>query len=158
MRKSNKAASKPAASTPAANVSTKPAANAAAKPSKPAAANTRADRIAILQQHRTTAAAVYNGPSLTVHHSASPKLAACLSRIAAPTMRTDNATVRDESLLRVIGASNGNKPAAFDPVTLGCDLGGLSRLASLGFIATDGKTATLTATGAERAALVAKRA
>lgn len=129
----------------------------AAKPAKPnkaeAARNAERDRCvanaAIVKPH-------YNGASLATHASRAPKLADALARIANPIQRAKNPTERDQSgLMLCFKHSDAN--GFFDPVAATADLGMLSRIASLGFIARDGQRAKLTADGLSRAKLLAKR-
>jgi len=136
----------------------------AAKPVKHAAKPTakaetaRSERVELLGTERKRVASFYNGPSLTVHASRHPKLSDCVERIAKPIQRADNPSVRDESLLLAIGA-HADKSGAFDPSTFGCDLGVISRLASLGFLTVNSANMpALTKAGTERAASVKSRA
>lgn len=162
MRKANKA-SKPATATKPATVAnvSNVAPVATAKPAtpKPDAAAERVKREALTTAARATVSKLYSGPSLAVHAAKPGKLAVYIARIQTPRQATDAATVRDESLLSLL-AANADKAGHFDPSapSIAADLGVISRLASLGFIASDGKLCTITATGAERARLVAKRA
>lgn len=161
MRKANKA-SKPATVANVSNVAPVSAPAATAKPAKPAKPDAAAERVkreALTTAARATVSKLYSGPSLAVHAAKPGKLAVYIARIQTPRQATDAATVRDESLLSLL-AANADKAGHFDPSapSIAADLGVISRLASLGFIASDGKLCTITATGAERARLVAKRA
>jgi hypothetical protein len=137
----------------------KPVAAVAAKPAKPDATNDRAERVALIGEARKAVAATYNGASLAVHSSRTPKLADCIARIAQPVQQAANgASDRDHSLLLRIASQA--KAGAFDPSSpaIAADLGVISRLASLKYIATDGKACTITASGAERVALLRSKA
>lgn len=132
----------------------------AAKPVQAAAGTVKPDRSAIIDACRTHVAALYNGASLTVHAKRAAPLAAYLAVIKSPNHKCgpSGASTRDESLLSLIASKSDAKTHAFDPVALFADIGVISRLASIGFIAVSGDTVTLTDRGAERARLVAKRA
>jgi hypothetical protein len=147
-RVNGKAAAKPEAKAPV------------AKPAAPAAADQRAERQALTDKARATVRAHYNGASLTVHAHRAPKLADCIARIKAPTCGANSASKRDESLLLLIASATGGKPGAFNPASpeLAADLGVISRLASLGFIAAPGDQPTLTDKGAQYAKAAAKAA
>lgn len=130
---------------------------AAAKPSKPASSD--AARNAERERCAANAAIVrphYSGPSLATHRSRAPRLADALQRIASPIQCAKSATVRDDSGLLLCFKHSG-ADGTFNPCDATADLGMLSRIASLGFISTDGKTAKLTASGLSRAKLLAKR-
>lgn len=148
-------AAKPATKA-ARNAKPKATAKPAAKPAKPAAnAQREADKARcaanakIVQPH-------YDGPSLATHRTVPPKLAEALARVATPIQRAKSATVRDDSAL-VLCLSHSDDSGTFCPVASTADLGTLSRLASLGFLAVAGQRIKLTETGLSRAKLLAKR-
>lgn len=161
---------KPAAVKPARRINGKapakagkPAAAAApavAKPATPAADNARAERAAATAATFAKARKLYSGNSAPVHSKRTPKLSDCIARIKSPIQTTDSATVRDTALLRLIADSIGGKPGAFDPTSpaLACDLGVISRLASLSFLAVAGDKPVLTERGAAYAKAAAKAA
>lgn len=150
MRKISKIA-KPAATV-------KPVAAVAAKPVI-AASGTKPDRVAIAAECRAYVAKLYSGASLTVHHRKPCTLSAYTSHIATPVhvCGSSGASQRDHSLLALI-ASKADASGAFDPVAILADLGVISRLASVHYLAMRGDTPVLTDLGAERARLIAKRA
>lgn len=141
---------------PAAVKPAKPAkpAKAVAKPAPDALRNADRDRC---QANRAIVAPHYNGASLVSHNTVPPKLADALARVANPIQRAKSATVRDESAL-MLARKHCDKSGTFCPVAATADLGALSRLASLGFLAVSGNRIALTKAGASRAALIAKRA
>lgn len=129
----------------------------AAKPSKPAEPKANADRERCLA-NRAIVAPHYSGASPTSHATRPPKLTDALQRIATPVQRAKSATTRDESALALCLA-HADKSGTFCPVAATADLGALSRLASLGLIATSGTArARLTKAGRDLANIVAKRA
>lgn len=126
-----------------------------AKPAKPAAT----DRSTIIASGRKLASSVYNGLSLAVRGSTKLYSASdYASRHANPVQRTSLAklTPRDESHLAVMLAQ---RASGFDPAACNIDLGGFSRLCSVGFIKRGDKAGTyaLTPAGAAHARLSGKR-
>lgn len=108
---------------------------------------------------RTEARAYYSsGASLAVHKAKPAPLDVYASRVLDPVQRAANgATVRDESGLAIILGNVADDGVTFDPVALAIDAGILSRLASLDFVTTDGRTFSLTPAGAERARNVVRK-
>lgn len=149
MRKINAKAAKPATVKPA------------AAPALPVvAATVKPDRSAIIDACRVHVAKLYNGASLTVHAKRAAPIGAYIAVIKSPNHKCgpSGASTRDESLLSLIASKSDAKTGAFDPVAVYADIGVISRLASIGYIAMRGDAVTLTDSGAERARLVAKRA
>lgn len=113
----------------------------AAKPSKPSAADAKRAgeydaRVKLVNELRTTASVIYNGPSLAVRSN--PKRVAAsvyADLLANPKHRTTLAKIseRDTAFLFAV-IKRGSASGAFDPVTLNLDAGIFSRLASVGFI------------------------
>ena len=140
----------------------KPAAAKAAKAAKPVTVATPAKADAANETrerclaNRAIVAPHYNGPSLTSHASRAPKLADALARVANPIQRAKSPTTRDESAL-ALALSHADADGTFCPVAATADLGALSRLASLGFLAVAGNRVALTETGLTLARTVAKR-
>lgn len=137
-----------------------PAVASVAKPDK--SADRLARQLATAESHAFVSK-LYGGASMPVHRSAPGKLARYISRIQQPGHACTETSDRDHALLRRIGdAVPGISKAggAFDPcaANIAADLGVISRLASVGYVATDGATVTLTATGATRLRLVSKAA
>jgi len=168
MRKSSKPAAVKAAKAPkpAAIVSSVPvavAAPAVAAVAKPAAGDVRAERAMLTATARAYCARLYNGPSLAVHTVKPATLNECIAVITTPRHRCGarGALPRDESLL-MLCASELAADGSFDPSThrIPADIGVLSRLASIGYIAIAASTGMpfITERGAERVRLVAKRA
>lgn len=142
----------------------KPEAPKAAKPSKPSDADAKraADydaRVKLVGELRVSVSALYNGPSLAVR-SNPKRIAATVyaELLAAPKHRTtlDKISERDESALFLI-LKRGTKTGGFDPVALNLDSGIFSRLSSVGFVARDGDSFTLTPAALTHARSVAKR-
>lgn len=137
----------------------------AAKPSTPAvttAPNTaRTDRLAIVTAALPILATLYDGSSPAIHSSGrAGKRAVYADRVLVPKQRIgdDGPSERDNSFLAFL-ATHADKAGAFDPVSLACDLGNISRAASAGFVtynkATD--TFTLTSDGRTRGNNASKR-
>lgn len=131
-------------------------ADATSETPAPVATPTKADETAAVRAAiaerisgaRAVAAVLYNGPSLAIHGAnRNPKLQACIDRVAAPIQRAASATVRDLSALAAAKAHLIGETDTFEPNTYGADLGTLSRIASLGLIATDGTAIFVTALG-----------
>lgn len=134
---------------------------AAAKPVKPALHNlSKADaRVAAdtaIAAFYAAGRKLYSGPSNVIHTRKPGKLDAYIARVKQPVQSADVASPRDEALLAIIHRNNVN--GTFDPCAIAADLGVISRLASLGYVTMRGDKLALSTTGAERAAIVAKRA
>lgn len=142
--------------TTKAKAARKPATPKAAKPAKPSNVDLRAAERERCIANRATVAPHYNGASLVSHASRAPKLADALQRVANPVQRAKSATPRDESAL-ALALSHADGNGTFCPVAATADLGALSRLASLGFLAVAGERIKLTETGLSTARLIAKR-
>lgn len=156
----NKSSKKAPSSIATAAKASKKAGKAVAKPAVPANAAARSERQALTDTARVTARKLYSGSSLVVHAHRAPKLADCIARIKNPVMPANSATVRDQSLLLLIAGTTGFKAGSFDPTApgLNCDLGVISRLASLSFLSAPGDKPTLTERGAEYARAARKSA
>lgn len=131
---------------------------AVAKPAKPADTE-RATRVAIVAECLKLAAQHYNGASPSFHRSARPcRRDDYVSRVLNPVQTAKSPSERDESHLATI-VTRSKRDATFDPAALCCDLGVISRLASLKLIAYESTADafSLTTTGAKLARNVAKR-
>lgn len=136
-------------------INTKPATKAATT-AKPAGESTErqaanAQRRDTIKAARIVAAAVYNGPSLSVHASfRNGKLAEYLDRVNTPKQRAGSETDRDTSALAV-AFKHCDAKHTFNPCDYGADLGAISRLASLNYLRVAGDRIALTDTGLARA-------
>lgn len=146
----------------------KPAAVTAAKPSTPAkpavspVTGARAERVAHVAASLPMLNKLYDGASPAVHPSGrAGKRAVYAERVSHPKQALGDSgpTERDNSFLAML-AKHADKAGHFDPVSLVCDLGCISRAASGGFVtyskASD--TFTLTTDGATRGRNAAKAA
>lgn len=148
-----KRARKPAAKQ-SAKAASKPQ---AAKPAQPA--DKRAERVAIVGECLALAGQHYHGASPSFHRSARPcKRADYVARVLSPVQTAKSPSERDESHLATI-VTRAKRDATFDPAALCCDLGVISRLASLALIEFDdaSDTFSLTTAGAKLGRNVAKR-
>jgi len=134
------------------------------KPSKPAdtsKADEYAKRVELVGQLRASVATLYNGPSLAVRSNPKRVAASVYADLFAnPKHRTtlQRVSERDESALFLI-IKRGERNGSFDPVHLNLDSGIFSRLASIGYIASDGPGAyLLTPDALKHARNAAKRA
>lgn len=132
-----------------------------AKPATPKTDTARTERVAIFGENRTNAARFYAGASSVIHKANAGKLDQYKSRVLSPVQACSNGnrTERDTSLNVVLHSESNSKTRSFDPVLLGCDLGAISRLASVGAIAysdADGFTVTEAGASYARAALASE--
>ena len=134
-------------------------------PAAPIVADKAADRAArqaLTAEAHLFVSALYDGASKPVHRTKPGKLAAYIARIQHPGHACGDAgpSTRDHALLMRIATVADKAGAAFNPcdAAIAADLGVVSRLASVAYIATDGETVTLTEAGAERIRLLRKRA
>lgn len=109
---------------------------------------------------REQARRYYAGASSPTHMRRAAARDVYASRVLTPVqrMRDGNPSERDCAGLAIILANVAADGVTFDPCAFALDVGIASRLASGGFITTDGATFKLTKTGRERAASTVKRA
>lgn len=145
---------KPATSTKAAKASTAIVPVAADKAPSEA---TQAKQAATAKRNETFSAArafastLYAGASTAVHASNRTKpLALYLAHVAKPVQKAASETDRDASALAV-AFKHCDKANTFNPTEYGADLGAISRLSSLGFLAVAGERIGLTTAGLTRA-------
>ena len=132
--------------------------------SKPAKAD-NADKLAEQAQREATCGAArsiarthYNGASLAVRTGVKARtLATFLAIVTIPRQCAASETERDASALHV-AAKHCDADHTFDPTSYAADLGAISRLASLGYLAVRGERIALTASGQARAKAIAAKA
>lgn len=132
---------------------------AAAKPAKPDASAARAERVELFAANRAEAQRFYDGASSVIHSSKPGSATAYAAVCDKPVHKigANGPTTRDDSLLAVLMLESNSKTFAFDPVKLGCDLGAISRAASVKRIAHAAGVFTLTPAGRERANVLLNR-
>lgn len=132
-----------------------------AAPVKPSHADARAERQALINTALAFVSNLYSGASMPVHTSRTPKLADCIARIQQPrhVAGAGGASDRDHALLLRLASVADAGSLAFDPSSpnVAADIGVLSRLASVGYITTDGTECTITKAGAERVSFLTNR-